>query len=209
VSDRLPDDEALRAAFAARETEPPAGACPDALRVWQAAHDELPAPERREIVAHTAACAACAAAWRLARELEPPRPLRAAAAGARPRVLAAAAALLLAASTALWLRAPVPPPEFRERSAEAITALGPDVLSRERCLLRWSPGPLGARDDVWVTSEALVPVYAARGLERSELLVPASALAAYPGGTRLRWRVERRSPQGDVVRSPAFPLRLE
>lgn len=60
--------QTLRRAF----TSYPQGvaACEEELapeRIWQALTGELPAAERRDVVAHTATCPACAEAWRLAR----------------------------------------------------------------------------------------------------------------------------------------------
>ena len=199
------DLEALRAAFEARET-PGASGCPDAERLFAAARGGLSAAERRAIVEHTAACAACAAGWRLARELP-------GASDVRPRRRvpawwAAAAVLVMAAAGALWLRRPVPP-EYREPSSAVIAAETAATLPRDRFVLRWTATAKDARYAVWVTTDALAPVDAARELERPEHTVPASALTALPAGAVLRWRVEATRPGGETVRSPAFTVRLE
>ena len=208
------DLEALRAAFEARET-PDASGCPDAERLFAAARGGLSAAERREIVAHTAACAACAAGWRLAREL--PGSIE-----VRPRRVpawAGAAAALLAAAAAgvIWLRAP-DPPEYREPSSAAVASQTAATLPRDRFVLRWTATAPDARYAVWVTTDALAPVDAARGLERPEHTVPASALAALPAGDRaaLARRGDaaggRGRPLGDVhayASSSAYPRRRQ
>jgi hypothetical protein len=203
-----PDDiDALRAAFEARRTETPLSGCPDAERIWQAARDELTAPERREIVAHTTKCPACAAAWRLARELGG-RP----AVSSRPHLrwaLPAAAAVLLAVGGGLLIRSIGGPPEYRNPSGPVVESRTPETLPRDRFVLRWIPGREGSRCDVWVTTETLEPVHVALQLERPELHVPENALAALPAGTRLRWRVECRPRQGETTRSPAFAVRVD
>jgi hypothetical protein len=199
------DLEALRAAFEARET-PDASGCPDAERLFAAARGGLSAEQRRAVVAHTAACAACAAGWRLAHELPGSTALR--PARRAPAWLAAAAVLAAAAAGVIWLRAPEPP-AYREPSSTAVASQTAATLPRDRFVLRWTATAPDARYAVWVTTEALAAVDAARGLERPEHTVPASALAELPAGAVLRWRVEATRPGGEVVRSPAFSVRLE
>jgi len=199
------DLEALRAAFEARET-PDASGCPDAERLFAAARGGLSAEERREIVAHTAACAACAAGWRLAHDLPGSTAVR--PARLAPAWLAAAAVLVAAAAGVIWLRAPEPS-GYREPSSAAVVSQTAATLPRDRFVLRWTATAPDARYAVWVTTEALAPVDVASALERPEHTVPASALAALPAGTALRWRVEATRAGGEVVRSPAFSVRLE
>ena len=203
-----PDDlDALRAAFAARAPQSPPDGCPSAEQLWSAVAGTSPPAETRALVAHTAGCAVCAAAWRLARELNPAPARR----RALPRawMMAAAAALALATGAALWMRPASRPPEYRDPSASDLAALSPEGQPVGRCRLRWSPGPAGARYDVWITTEALAPVFTQSGLNEPEVLVPESTLRPFPRGTRLRWRVEMHTEAGTLVRSRAFTLRLE
>jgi len=69
-----PADDArrLREAFSAlSERARPREDCPEPDHLWAAVRGELPARVRRELVNHISTCAACAEAWRLARELAP------------------------------------------------------------------------------------------------------------------------------------------
>jgi hypothetical protein len=172
-------------------------------------------------VDHTAACAACAEAWRLAMEVTPD-PIPAVAPPRRASVLAwpaafaplaAAAALVLAVGAGVWLsRAPGPgtTSEYRGGEAGAIRSLiGDDTaLGREDFRLRWTAGPAGSRYDVRVTTESLQAVADVEGLAEPEFLVPAAALSAVPPGSRLLWRVERVRPDGEREASRTFVTRL-
>ena len=217
-------DASLRAAFRARTSRTaPAGDHVPAEDLWSAVRGELSADERRAIVDHTASCAACAEAWRLAMEVTPD-PIAAAAPAARPAwtafrwpatfaPLAAAAALVVAVGAGVWLsRAPEPAtaPGFRGGEAPVVRSLVGDdeALGREHALLRWSAGPEGSRYDVRVTTESLQVVADIEGLAEPALLVPSAALSSLPPGSRLLWRVEVVGPDGERAASPTFVTRL-
>jgi hypothetical protein len=203
--------ERLRAAFAARADVPSAEECPDAERLWRAVKRDLPAEDRRALVAHTAACPSCAAAWRIARELGP-RPAARMPPTRSWAPLAAAAVVVLGLGIALLVaRGPGRAPQYRESATITILSLtAEDVpLPRTRCVLRWTPAPEGSRYDLRVTTEALHVVHEAQDLTSAEHLVPEVALAQLPAGTRLLWQVDVKLPQGETLQSQTFVSRIE
>jgi hypothetical protein len=211
MSDPTEPLERLRAAFAARPDVPTTEDCPDAERLWRAAKDDLPAEDRRALVAHTAACPSCAAAWRIARELGP-RPEARMLPTRSWGPLAAAAVVVLGLGLALLVaRGPARAPQYRESATITILSLtAEDVpLPRARCVLRWTPAPEGSRYDLRVTTEALHLVHEAQDLEAAEHLVPEVALAQLPAGTRLLWQVDVKLPQGEMLQSQTFVSRIE
>jgi hypothetical protein len=216
-------DARLRAAFRVRPRTAAPGDHVPAEDLWSAVRGELSADERRAIVDHTASCAECAEAWRLAVEVTPD-PIPVAAPAARPAwtpfrwpatfaPLAAAAALVAAVGAGVWLsRAPAPAntPAFRGGDAPVVRSLvgDDDALPREQFVLRWSAGPEGSRYDVRVTTEGLQVVAEAEGLTEPALVVPPTALSSLPAGSRLLWRVEVVAPDGERAASPTFVTRL-
>jgi len=214
----------LRKAFATGSAQTPEPAvCPAPEKIWDAVQGALPADEVREIVLHTAVCAACAEDWRLAHTLQtedavaaaaPPAPLRFAPRFNRLRNwgLAAAAALALAFVGLQWFRNPLPPtssPGTTYRGAQVVIASQvAQALPRDRFLLKWS-APAGAGADaayaVKVSTEDDLRVLAsADGLKATEYLVPASVLAGLPAGARLLWEVETDLPDAGHVKSRTF-----
>ena len=216
-------DARLRAAFRARTSRSVPGDHVPAADLWSAVRGELSADERRAIVDHTASCAECAEAWRLAIEVTPD-PLPVAAPAPRPAwagfrwpatfaPLAAAAALAVAVGAGVWLsRGPelTTTPGFRGGDAPVVRSLVADdeALGREQFLLRWSAGPAGSRYDLRVTTEALEVVADVQGLAEPAFLVPSAALSSVPPGSRLLWRVEVVAPDGARSASPTFVTRL-
>jgi hypothetical protein len=219
----------LRKAFAtgSQHTPEPA-ACPAPEKIWDAVQSSLPADEVREIVLHTAVCAACAEDWRLAHTLQtqetagaavaPPAPLRFA-----PRFnqlrnwgLAAAAALALAFVGLQWFQKPLPP--TGSTGSPGTTYRGPQAtirsqvaegqaLPRDRFLLKWSApagAPAGTAYAVEISAEDLRVLASAEGLKATEYQVPASALAGLPAGTHLFWKVETDLPEIGHVKSATF-----
>jgi hypothetical protein len=208
--------ERLRSAFAARVDVAGTGAeCPPADRLWSAVQGQLGPDEVRPLVAHIAACGACAESWRLARELGADdaavqlaarRPV-----AARGRFTAWAAGIAATiALAAVFVQRPAPS-DFREGAGAAIRSLVPEsrALSRHRLLLRWDGAPPGSSYAVQVATDGLEPVADARGLSAPEYLVPPERLASLPAGTKLLWRVEAVAPGGARLVSGTFVSRLE
>jgi hypothetical protein len=212
------DLERLRAAFAASaEDAAPGESCPDPERLLSARRFELPAEAIRSLVAHTAACGACAEAWRLAGEVDVLLPRPAAATppsrsrtwwGGWTSALAAAAVLVIALGALVGERRG---PAYREGAGLVLRSLVPEgrPLPRQACVLRWSPGPPGSRYAVDVAREDLAPIAAARGLERAEYRVPPESLAGLPRGATLLWRVEAVLSGGGRLGSVTFLATLE
>jgi hypothetical protein len=216
----------LRKAFAtgSQHTPEPA-ACPAPEKIWDAVQGALPADEVREIVLHTAVCAACAEDWRLARTLQtedaagaaaaPPAPLRFAPRFNRLRNwgLAAAAALALVFVGLQWFQKPLPPTGSTDTyrgsqlTIQSRVADG-QALPRDRFLLQWSApagAPAGTGYAVKVSTEDDLRVLASTDdLKATEYLVPASALAGLPAGVRLLWEVETDLPDAGHVKSKTF-----
>jgi hypothetical protein len=211
----------LRAAFQARESRMgEGGSHPPPEELWAAVRGERPVSVRRALIAHTAACAACAEAWRLAAAVSP-GDVAAAAQAARPAwaafrgyaAVAAAAALVVALGAGLWLRGPAeraPDPGFRGASETAVRSLlaESEALPREDFRLRWSAAPAGSRYDVRVTTESLEVVADVQRLSDPYFVVPAAALSSVPAGGSLLWRVEVTLPDGARAASQTYVTRL-
>jgi hypothetical protein len=210
-------DARLRAAFRAREPRADASRPhPPADQIWATVRGELPAAARRAVIDHTAACAACAEAWRMAVAVNPDRV--AALAGrppsrAAPRWLATlAAAVAIAVGAGVWLRTVNRPPEpygYRGGPEAAVRPLLADdeALPRDDFRLRWSAAP-GARYAVRVTTESLQVVADVQGLSEPTFVVPTAALASVPAGGRILWRVEVTLPDGQRSASRTFVARV-
>jgi hypothetical protein len=222
------DDEkelaSLRQAFASSSQPAPVAVCPAPEKIWDAVHGTLPADEVREIVQHTAVCAACAEDWRLAHTLqsqEPaadaaPAPLRFAPRSVsfhrlRTFGLAAAAALALVFVGVQYFKAPPQPAapapgDYRGNEPMVSSALPQgQPLDRAHFVLRWSAPAPGATYTVKVTTEDDTRLVAsAEGLTATEYQVPASALQGIPAGSRLLWRVEADVPDRGHISSPTF-----
>lgn len=219
----MKDDEqeiaSLRKAFAtSSQHTPEPAACPAPEKIWDAVQGALPADEVREIVQHTAVCAACAEDWRLAHTLQtqdaavaavaPPAPLRFA-----PRVhrmrnwgLAAAAALAMTFVGVQWFQRPQPDGQTYRGEQSAIHSLVAEgqALPRDRFVLKWSAAA-GATYGIQVSTEDDLRVVAsAEGLKKAEYQVPASALSGLPSGSRLLWNIEADLPAGGHVKSKTF-----
>jgi len=211
--------ERLRRSFASLTKEAlPEEGCPAPERIWEAARGKLAPSDTRDLVDHTAACPACAEAWRLAAgviaETGEERIERARPSGPRWSLIAAAAAALIVMVTLVTqLRRPPfdEDPTYRAPEDTSLRSLmqEPQTLARERCELRWSPGPPGASYSIEVAMEDLTILSSARGLNEERYLVPAAALAKLPAGARLLWRVEALLPDGSKVSSATFVSKLE
>jgi hypothetical protein len=215
----------LRAAFTApADAAPETETCPPPERIWAAVRGELPPAELREVVDHTAFCAACAEDWRLAAELAREEEARPAAAPAPSNVVygrfrrfgnVAAAALAAMLLLVVGLRVTgvigTDEPIYRAGERPAIESRVPEAaaLPAERFVLGWTPVPEAAGYDVRVSTEGLRVIHEARGVGGTELQVPASALEGLPPGTRLLWQVEAALPEGAREVSKTFVTRLE
>jgi hypothetical protein len=214
---------AWRQAFAQLgERAAPGPDCPEPDRLWAAATAESPVAERQEIIAHTATCASCAGAFRLALGLAREEPGRAAAGAplsppsAWPRITrrvaplaALAAVLLLALLLPGWWRSRPSPPyrggetlEIRSRLREGVT------LPREQAGLRWSAGPPGSRYEIRVLTREAREIAVEIGLTAPEYRIPPPALADLAAGTVLYWQVKTLRPDGTSALSKTFSVRL-
>jgi len=214
-------DERIREAFVSRvPVASPDGSCPDPETVWRAVRRELPHARIREIGLHATTCAACAEAWRLAREVarEAPAdvlPFQRTSSHARRwwigGALAAAAALFLIALLLPTGPALGPPGQGTLRGAEEtirpVTDLG-SPLSRESCTLRWQ-GPADSRWEIRVATEDLRVIAEARDLDAAEYTVPTEALVDLPSGSRIVWQVHANLPDGRRLASRSFVQSLE
>jgi hypothetical protein len=221
----------LREAFAGlSERAVPGPSCPEPDRLWAAATAEAPAEERREIVAHTATCASCAGAFRLALGLS--REERGHASGkegiapllapSRPwfqrsaPLAALAAALLIAVLVPVWWRSqPVPapqyPPQYRDvETLEIRSRLAEGAaLPRNQAVLSWSAGPSGSLYEVRVLTREAREIAVEAELEVPRYQIPPSALAGIPPDTILYWQVKALRPDGTNVVSKTFSIRLQ
>lgn len=212
-------DSRLRAAFTSvAEVAGTGASCPSADALWESAAG--PGDRRREeVILHIGECPACAAAWRLARDLRREDGEATVLAGRdrwfrRTWVQAAAiaAALMVAAGLAVQLRTArqEPQSEFRGEEGDWIQSLVPAgrPLPRERCFLSWTPGPAHTIYDVRVTTEDLRPVARSLGRDRAEFLVPPETLKGMPSGARIVWQVTAHLPDGLKVDSRSFVVEL-
>jgi hypothetical protein len=205
----------LRDAFAGLgETAAPGPDCPAPDRLWAAATGEAPVNERHEIIAHTATCASCASAFRLARGLCEEKPqasvLRRPWARWRPVVTVAgtlAAVLVLAVLVpGLWQSKPGP---YRGGQNQEIRSLtGEAALPRDQTELRWTPGPPGSRYEVRVLTRDGAEIAVEPDLEASRYRIPPAALAGVPAGTVLYWQVKVLPPDWKSSASKTFEVRL-
>jgi hypothetical protein len=211
-------DERLRDAFRALASASPARCSDEDLdRVWRAVAGELPASERHDLIERLATDPACAEAWRVALELQQPeregKPAPAPV-GARmwsPAWIGLAAALVLAVGVGLFQIQRAPENNFRSEAAYAIESrLASDAsLPRDAFVLRWSPGPEGARYQVRVTTEDLRVIATDNHVREPELRVPADALSAVGPGSRVFWQVTASLPSGEIVSSQTFVVRAQ
>jgi hypothetical protein len=189
------------------------GACPDADRLagWQAG--ESIGAERDAISRHVALCPTCTflverlggqsapaddVAWERARRNldRAPRPWRRSPGRRRLPFAAAAAALVLAASLLLWLRArPDPETTGVVRSAHGLRAIAPAGRVDE-LEFRWSAPPIHDRFRLEIAEgDAVVATREARG---SPLRADGSLRARLVAGRPYRWRVVAVTAEGEA-----------
>ena len=212
----------LREAFAALgERAAPGPACPEPDRLWAAATAKSPVEERHEIIAHTASCASCAAAFRLARGLSEDeaghagqvvpnfrftqRPwLRWAA----PLAAIAAALILAVLVPGMWRREPSP---YRGGETREILSEIPETaaLPRGQADLRWTAGPPGSRYEVRVLTPEGREIAVESGLTTPRYRIPEAALGGVEAGTAVYWQVKALEPDGTSRVSKTFSVHLE
>lgn len=212
----------LRAAFQAPAGPAPAPeTCPAPEMIWEGVRGELPPQQMREVLDHTASCAACAEDWRLAAEIEREASRSATAAPGkvivgrfgRFRSLAAAAAIAAGLLVAVNVYRDSGPQEPTYRNAEQtdVRSLLPEgtALPRQGAVLRWSPVPGATSYDVQVSTEDLQVVATAQGQTATEYRIPESGLQNLAPGTNLLWQVDAVFPDGTRQSSPTFTTPLK
>ena len=206
-----PDVERLRAALA-RLGEDADWPEADSDRLFSALHGEMTAEERREVVDELIRNPRAAAAWRLARELEPDEraPARAGTAG-QWRWMAVAAMAVLAAGAA-WQFVPRSSdvPIYRSAEPRQIeSALPADAtLTRPDAVLRWTPVE-GARYHVRVLTPDLDLIDEREDLTEPEYRLADEVLRAVPAGGRILWQVEATVRGTSPIVSPTFSAVIE
>ena len=211
-------DAQIRARLAAAAAA--AGDCPPPEQLVLSGRGELPPGDEHEVVLHIAGCTACAAAWRIAREVageqaSTVRPFTKKKLPARPWVgLAAAAALLVlivGGGRLIFDPEETTAPVYREQEDEILRSLLPEdrPMPREECVLRWAPAADGAIYDVLVTNERMDTLARGTGLDDTEFRVPREALEEIDSGARLFWQVSAHLPDGRRIESPTFIVSLQ
>ena len=215
------ENDGLRGAFISdAELQAEGANCPPAEMILESVRGELSAKDDEVVLFHVGECGACAAAWRLARELaEEKIPVGSPTRARGPTILAwgrwvaAAAVLIVAVGLGVQFMGPEVEEEAIYRTQESAWLLleGEDgeALPRESFLLRWSDGPDGSTYDIRVMTEELDLVAEARMLELSEFQVPPEAMETLPDGARIFWQVTAHLPDGRWLDSDSFLAIIE
>jgi hypothetical protein len=227
-------DDRLKEGFAsARNVAADAASCPDASLIWDSAAERLTEDENESLLRHTVTCGACAASWRLAREMlnealpvetsgDPVDASSRFASGRRPAGrprplwfgLAAAAVLVLAVSFVAVQQfqtiGPTEPAYRMTPRGEIRAGVDPAApLPRDEMVLRWSGAPDGTTYDLRVTTDRLAPLHRAFGIERAEYRIPGNAFADVPSGAVILWTVTAHLPDGRRWSSVSFRATVE
>jgi hypothetical protein len=215
------ENDGLRDAFIAdAELQAEGANCPPAERILESVCGELSAKDDEGVLFHIGECGACAAAWRLARELaEDKIPVgilhrtRGPTILAWGRWIAAAAVLIVAVGLGVQFMGPnvEEEPVYRAQESAWLLQEGKDgaALPRESFILRWTDGPEGSTYDIRVMTEELDLVAEARMLGLSEFHLPPAALAQLPGRARIFWQVTAHLPDGRRIDSDSFLALIE
>lgn len=191
--------------------------CPSDAEIFDAVMLKLPVRRRREIVMHTARCAACAESWRLAIELQPPAEVSDIAQRTsrlpwrNPQVwgLAAAASLAFMIGV-IWLM-PAQDPGFPEiidsttlrgDNEPAIQLEIPDAarLMANEFEVRWGAVQEIEEYRVQITNSRLETVFVG-STQMTSLKVPLSALSMIQADEPLYWHVSAIRKDGSTIRS--------
>jgi len=173
----------------------------------------LSVEQRREIVRHTAVCAACAEDWRITRDflneqkkaedenLEnpcSPIPGHPSWFGENLYKVAAAALVVLAAGVGGWFFHQTPDSNFRgeQRELQQVQSGNLDgaTLPRDNFVLQWVPTP-GATYTVFVMNQLGDKLKTERGLENAQFRVSPETLQELASGDQVFWQVEVLDPQ--------------
>ncbi|HTQ79905.1 MAG TPA: zf-HC2 domain-containing protein [Thermoanaerobaculia bacterium] len=231
------DTEALRRAFTTPGgTAPRPEDCPSPETIWEAVHGELSPRALRDVVEHTATCAACAEEWRLAVEIQkeaepragaaPSSPLAAARMPERsersprsshsPRVprsarravlaLAPIAAILLLVVGLPGVFSPSAPVYRGETRVVPLLAAGKS-LPRGHCQIAWS-GPKGATYNLELRDANGSAFFSVYGLKETHYLVPEPRLSAIASGAPIEGRITALLAGQAPGRSPPFTFTL-
>jgi hypothetical protein len=219
VIEQHSDDERLRRSFQALAPSKARPCSPEDLdRVWAAVRGELPAAERRALVERLADDPAIAEAWRVAHTLRRDDPWVPAVESRRStpvvgRWLATAAVALLAVSAVLVVSRldRSNGDTMRTPGGTRIEALiaSDAAMSRDAFRLRWTPGPVGSRYQVRVTTEDLQVLTTIANLAEPEVTIDPAVLAGLTPGTPVLWQVEATGPGGERTVSQTFATRLQ
>jgi hypothetical protein len=219
VNDPARDDGLARKFARLAEIAGDGSGCPSPETLWRSARAEFEPRENEAVVLHLGECTACAAAWRVARDLARESLERRARFLERRPVrrmwvpLAAAAALVVAVVglTVVMRDRPGASPSYRTQEDEwlrPITAEGATV-PRDDFVLRWTAGPEGTTYDVGVTTEDLRLLARETRLEAAELRVDVEQFSGLAPGTPIFWQVTAHLPDGRTVDSASFKVLLE
>lgn len=213
-------EDRIREAWLAARDPAPKEDCSPGDRLWSAAAGELDGSALRDVLDHVAVCPHCTEDWRLAGEVRAGSGLARPVEGqgvvrisprARWVVWAGAAAAVLSALMIFGPRmlqqreAPV----FRDAGRDAVRALSDSTLFRDKCVLRWSPGPAGSRYKLVVATESDGVIHKVLDLDEAQYVVPEAALRDVAAGESLSWRVTVVQPDGTERRSVTFSTRLD
>jgi hypothetical protein len=193
--------------------------CPPTEQLVRSGRGELDPQENEEIVLHVSTCTACAAGWRIAREIssaEIDAPSAASRTVSHARTwsyLAAAAVLVMGVGLGYLLLSPdrEEAPVYREQEDRLVrsTVEPESPLPRDAFLLHWTPGPEGTYYDILVSDVGLKTLAREEGLDRTEFRVPRDALAGLEPGGRVLWHVTAHLPDGREIESETFFARVE
>jgi len=209
--------EQLRRAFLSPPPDSPIGeGCYEPARILRAVLGELSVKENRQLADHARTCGSCALAWKLALEYADEAELRPKRSSSVWRWLPAAAVLVVAL-VAVGVLAPwedgggTGEPVLRSVGTATVRSLVAEEqpLPGAGFVLRWSPGPEGARYDLRVTDRRLNTLHRANAADATEYTVPESALSGLEPGSIVLWQVEMVLPDGRRVTSATFAATLE